>query len=269
MLFAAAAAAPPQAHTPVVTDPDWARKPTYEEVFAHYPRLMTYFGVEGVAYIRCEVTTAGDASGCKVTFESPAGLGFGSAALEMAPLFKFRPKTVDGQPVAGGVVTIPMHFRLDADEPSRASPPPAEPVDPATMALCQRFARSIDSHQFAPGKSNWAEEVAAQIPARSDESGRDGFVRAFEDARAAFAPKTYARRAELCARMFTRSQLEETVRFLESDAGAAMIANLEAMSPEMSKLARENRDGIAALAVKNYCAATPAACPDPAARPHD
>lgn len=271
ILFAAAAAAPaPPPHVSVITNPDWARKPTYEEVMAHYPQLMTVFAIEGYAVLRCEVSASGDATGCKVGFESPGGLGFGTAALEIAPLFKFIPKKVDGQPVDGGTVNIPIHFTLDQpDEPESktASVPPPAPADPQVAALCRRFAELMDTE--VPGKSNWAEMIATQVPVKAGEEGRESFVRAYEAAHISFTPKVIARRAELCAGRFSRPQLETIVTFLQSPAGQALMTSMQAMAPQMSNVLKYDREAISALAVKNYCAASPAACPDPAKRPHN
>jgi hypothetical protein len=42
--------------------------------------------------------------------ESPSGLGFGEAALTLTRYFAMRPKTVNGIPVGGATVVIPMRF---------------------------------------------------------------------------------------------------------------------------------------------------------------
>jgi hypothetical protein len=47
-----------------------------------------------------------------IKHEDPRGLGFGKATLQMAPLFRMKPKTVGGKPVAGAMVTIPVKFAL-------------------------------------------------------------------------------------------------------------------------------------------------------------
>jgi len=47
-----------------------------------------------------------------VVSEDPGDQDFGSAALRMSKLFKMKPMTRDGAPVAGGQVRIPIRFQL-------------------------------------------------------------------------------------------------------------------------------------------------------------
>jgi protein TonB len=49
---------------------------------------------------------------CIVVEETPAGLGFGEAALKLAPEFRMRRATIDGVPEQKPVVRIPIRFRL-------------------------------------------------------------------------------------------------------------------------------------------------------------
>lgn len=60
----------------------------------------------------CTVAADGGLVDCKVTEESPIAVGFGEALLKMAPFFKMRPLTRNGQPVDGGTVRIPVRFLL-------------------------------------------------------------------------------------------------------------------------------------------------------------
>lgn len=102
----------------VVTNPDWARRPTGDEVGRYYPEAAWREGVEGAATLSCRVEVTGSLKACAVVSETPAGAGFGDAALRLAPHFKMRPMTVNGQPVDGGSVRIPLAFRLPAEPES-------------------------------------------------------------------------------------------------------------------------------------------------------
>jgi hypothetical protein len=65
-----------------------------------------------MAVMRCRVALAGALSACAIVRESPRGMGFGDATLRMAPLFRMKPGTVNGTPVAGAIIHIPVRFAL-------------------------------------------------------------------------------------------------------------------------------------------------------------
>jgi TonB family protein len=115
ILAAALAAAPPPTapvRPSVITQPDWLRRPAAEDMANYYPKVAAEAHVEGEATIHCNVTETGLLAACAVAQESPAGQGFGQAALNLAQLFKMRPMTRDGVPVSGGKINIPIRFRL-------------------------------------------------------------------------------------------------------------------------------------------------------------
>lgn len=95
---------------PTIVQPDWATKPTADDMARFYPAAAAAAKVGGRATIDCLVTLEGRLSQCKVLSESPGELGFGAAALQLAEVFQMRPTTRDGKPVAGGQVTIPILF---------------------------------------------------------------------------------------------------------------------------------------------------------------
>ena len=95
----------------IVGQPNWLRRPTNDEMLHFFPANSG--GVDGSTAIVCVVSTRGLLEKCAVRAESPVGHGFGAAGLAMSSVFLMRPMTVDGLPVGGASVTIPIHFQGD------------------------------------------------------------------------------------------------------------------------------------------------------------
>jgi periplasmic protein TonB len=104
---------PPAPRTPEIGNPTWLKRPGASEFARFYPDRAQRMEQEGTATITCAVTAAGSLTGCRVVRETPGEFGFGAATLKLAQYFKMSPRTVDGRPVEGGQVTIPIRFNLD------------------------------------------------------------------------------------------------------------------------------------------------------------
>ncbi len=146
----AAAAAPteaPRRHVSMplegtVTNPDWLRMPTGEEMANYYPEVARLISLNGHAAIVCDVTAQGTTVNCVVRSETLVGMGFGQAAISLADFFRMKPMTVDGAPVAGGKVTIPIAFMVPGDDDDVSAPPePGGQAAPSPTAL--ELARKI------------------------------------------------------------------------------------------------------------------------------
>lgn len=110
-LAIAAAASPAPPGWPL-TNPDWVRRPTGNDMARVYPDRATAKSLNGAATISCRVLASGELTGCQVLVETPSGEKFGEAAMRLAPLFRMRPQTTDGRPVEGGTIRIPIKFNL-------------------------------------------------------------------------------------------------------------------------------------------------------------
>jgi protein TonB len=100
--------------SPVITNPDWLRRPSAAEIARYYPDRAARLGVEGRALISCGVSAEGRLEACVVAEEKPADQGFGDAAVKMSRHFVLRPMTRDGVAVSGGTIRIPIRFALAA-----------------------------------------------------------------------------------------------------------------------------------------------------------
>ena len=78
------------------TPPHWIRPPSEAELREVWPEQSR--GVAGEVELTCFVTDKGEAKTCTVQRESPAGKGFGAAALKLLPKLALAPGTFDGHP---------------------------------------------------------------------------------------------------------------------------------------------------------------------------
>jgi TonB family protein len=107
LLVAAAVSSAPQP----ITRPDWLTRPNADELGRLYPSWALKRRLGGQAVISCVVNVHGLLEACKIDSESPAGWGFGAAALALAPTFSMRPAMGSDGPVPG-TVRIPIIFHV-------------------------------------------------------------------------------------------------------------------------------------------------------------
>jgi TonB family protein len=100
----------------IIGQPDWLKKPRVEDAMQFFPANSG--GVTGSATLECVVSNRGLLEKCAVAAETPQGHGFGPAALAMSAIFLMRPMTIDGLPVGGAEVLIPIRFEGGGNAPS-------------------------------------------------------------------------------------------------------------------------------------------------------
>jgi TonB family protein len=269
MVWASAAAALAEPVVPagaVVTQPDWRVVPNGADLSEQYPAVAQFIGLPGRALLQCEVAIDGSAS-CKVIDETPAGLGFGDAALAFSKTFKMKPMTVNGQPVDGGEIKIPLKFAAPDEDEEAADASPA--VTAAVAAL-------------APGAATSGTEPSAKATALARKIaattlGQSG-IKAFKDlARAALIKQfggsklTAAEKAALddyvvalgvtmdariaamgdgYAQLFSERELGDIDGFFESASGRAW---LERTSSLAAKVDANVESSVRAEARKRFC----------------
>ena len=151
-------------HPSVITNPDWLRRPTIEEIGSVWPAQAMKRRLGGIARLNCEVDLQGLAQDCAVVSEDPPGMGFGGAALALTPKFLFRPGTRDGTPATSRVV-IPINFSMEAGGSPRDQPrPPIGSHIPTSV-----FAPPVGEEFFLVATVPWdrapsSAEVAAAYP---------------------------------------------------------------------------------------------------------
>lgn len=97
---------------PLVTDPDWDRRASGDDLARYFPDKAMSNGISGTALIACRIATTGYLEKCRVMDEAPVGQDFGKAALRMAEkhLFHMKPMSLLGRPVGGQLVMVPIVF---------------------------------------------------------------------------------------------------------------------------------------------------------------
>jgi protein TonB len=92
----------------LITTPVWTARPTDAQIAALHPPQAA--GQQGRTVVECAVSDQGTLQACKVVGETPAGAGFGDAAVALAKHFRIRPAADDGASLVGAHVLVPVRW---------------------------------------------------------------------------------------------------------------------------------------------------------------
>ena len=110
LLIALLLAGPMAAERPMVNQPAWLQTPSADDIGRVTPLLPVLPAVVHVL-MACRFTAQGQLEACTIKAEDPPGYGYGAAALALAPIFKMPDVDLDGRPVAGRMVQIPIIWK--------------------------------------------------------------------------------------------------------------------------------------------------------------
>lgn len=89
--------------------PKLLHRPSAAQIRAQTPPAH-YRGVAGWAIVRCVIGVDTRLTNCRVISETPAGQGFGRAALQLARRYRYAPPTRNGSPVAGHEINLATDY---------------------------------------------------------------------------------------------------------------------------------------------------------------
>ncbi|CAN5336270.1 hypothetical protein BH11PSE2_BH11PSE2_06170 [soil metagenome] len=150
-----------QTEAPYDVAADWLHTPTAEDIAAATPTASIKEGLDGRAVLRCIASVEGALKNCVVLSESPAGKGFGGAALTLAPRFQVRPAQKAGRPVES-LVNVPIVFN------GRGTPTGSYLPGESTMGM-KKVIRTVPwlrTPSFA--------DMAAAFPEKAKTAGKTG-----------------------------------------------------------------------------------------------
>jgi len=221
-------AAPPPS---VVTNPDWLERPSGEDVAEAYPELGNVLNIAGRALVSCQIDSYGALENCKLDSAEPTGLGFGEAALSLTTKFRMQPKLIDGRPVEGGRVRIPIRFNprqypAPSDKATVAGRTPEAARRAASMVLAapgisqELYGELWDSEFDAPGVDPALAEAARKVLA---------------DLRPAFAERFRDALASAYATTFSTRDLEDIAAFLATPTGQLTVSRQVTAGPRLKE----------------------------------
>lgn len=153
---------------------EWVKRPDPQRLADAYPGFALDVSLEGHAQITCNAVASGALENCRVTDESPAGVGFGAAALSVSD--GYQADQQDGEVAFYSRFSLPP---LDPVKPWQGAEPGPDVMEAATQ-YTRRLNLSLGRNIRLDGLSEDRREAVSRIIAEVDLETR-------ADLRAAYA----------------------------------------------------------------------------------
>ncbi|HUO11701.1 MAG TPA: energy transducer TonB [Caulobacteraceae bacterium] len=264
----AGAGAGPGLELPVertITNPDWVRLPDARDMANYYPQIARLIGIGGRAVLHCTVAVDGGLADCRAIKEMPVGMGFGDAAIAMTGKFQMHPATVDGQPVAGGEINIPILF-----DPSPVAVAPASaPADrgpspnPKALALAVRLAQLVHWNEaFAADADRYGSQLATLTQQQGLTAQEITALDSMKAAQGEYLQSVLGEREARMARDYSPDQLQRLIELFADPTAQLWFSGLDAMTRGEAENAAAARARVVQDARARFCQAV--ACLDAA-----
>ena len=183
-----------------LVNPPWSRQPAERDIENMAPPMTNLLGLSGWAQINCIAQPSGGLDSCVAVRESPEGLHFGDAALQLSDGYEINSARLDKN-VAGETVAVlinfkPPSFTATTPEPAPNDKPPHKIPSAEAMNLARRIVQADLAIQEI---DRFADQLKAMdtFPSSGGAEllGAAAFVQAFQENRPALVEqmaKTYA-----------------------------------------------------------------------------
>lgn len=216
---------------PSILSTTWTQRPPSWQMRAGAPMIARILQLSGSATLKCSVSRVGLLEDCAVLGESPAGVGFGPAALSLSSLYRMQPPEWDWSKSPKPTVVVTLRFpRVGAGSPpvetSAALPEPP----PSRLALATDLAAllPIADWQSADTATALTELDKKPFPG-VDAATRKAFYDALRATNGGAAALWRARMASVYAGLFTEPELRAMIAFERTPAAQAVRGKRNAL----------------------------------------
>jgi hypothetical protein len=218
---AASDKAAPEA-APSITAPDWIEKPGRWQLTDTTPFLARTLSLAGEVKLRCKVSVIGSTSDCKAIYETPKGLGFAEAAINVAGYYRAQPLPPDLAPQSPTAEIVVRFPEFPASPPAFPKQPEltGTPTD-GQLALAGELmtAAGLDAtvaDMIARNMRSFDEVPSPSVDGRTRADVRDALAKGLEASSVVWK----LARARLYANLFSETELKSMLQW-ERSAEAA------------------------------------------------